>query len=256
MKKIVSIAFALLCIINCALAQSTIFEGKIGYTQTLNLGDGDWDISYDLYFNNSMSFYQQSYNKHDREITITDDGSTHVQEFATEKTANYYLSYLNSTKILFGEQIAYVYYHVKDNVPEINWKLKNETKKIGGFNCKKAVGVFRGRNYTAWYTEEIPINAGPWKLKGLSGLILEVADDKGVYKAQAVSISLGKEYDLSKKILKILSHNRRVSIEKYVEKKQNEQKDILNYLNAKLDTGSPLYRIEDQNKRQFIELFK
>jgi len=66
-------------------------------------------------------------------------------------------------------------YGIEKRTP-IKWSLENETKKIGDFNCKKAVGDFRGRQYTAWYTVEIPVPYGPWKLLGLPGLILEVYD--------------------------------------------------------------------------------
>ncbi|WCM41731.1 GLPGLI family protein [Flavobacterium sp. CBA20B-1] len=255
MKKIINIFLILFSLNYSAAAQTTTFKNKVTYKQTLNLGNGNWDVSYDLYFNKDISLYQQVYGKKDREVTHLEDGTISITEFATEKTANYYFSYLNSTKILFGEQIAYDYYHFEEDVPEIKWKLINETKKIGGFTCKKATGKFRGRNYTAWYTEEIPVNAGPWKLKGLTGLILEVADDKGVYKAQAINISLGKDIDLSKKVSKIVFQNKRLEIDQYTKKKKSEQSERLNYINSKLQPGEPLYRMEDQTKPVFIELF-
>ncbi len=53
------------------------------------------------------------------------------------------------------------------------WKFSDSTKLIGKFKCKKAVTTFRGREFEAWYTEEIPPSNGPWKLDGLPGLILE-----------------------------------------------------------------------------------
>lgn len=56
------------------------------------------------------------------------------------------------------------------------WKLQNETKTIGKYTCHKATTEFRGRNYIAWYTPEIPLPYGPWKLQGLPGLILEAYD--------------------------------------------------------------------------------
>lgn len=63
-----------------------------------------------------------------------------------------------------------------------NWKLQKETKKIGNFDCHKATTKFHGRDYTAWYTTEIPLPYGPWKLQGLPGLILEAYDtEKDIY---------------------------------------------------------------------------
>lgn len=220
MKIIFYTFIFLLCTINYGFAQTNTFNNKITYKETVNLGDGDWDIAYELYFNNKIALYQHVYGKKDRKVSQLADGTISILELATEKDASYYFSYLNSQKILFGVEIAYGYYHFEDNIPEIKWELLTETKKIGGFSCKKATGKFRGRNYTAWYTEEIPVNAGPWKLKGLSGLILEVADEKGVYKTQATNISLGKKTDLDKKISKIVFQNKRLSIDQYDKKKK------------------------------------
>uniref|UniRef100_UPI0040496601 GLPGLI family protein n=1 Tax=Flavobacterium sp. TaxID=239 RepID=UPI0040496601 len=65
------------------------------------------------------------------------------------------------------------YFYVKEKKATLNWELENETKKIGNYTCNKAVCQFRGRTYIAWYTNEIPVSFGPWKLQGLPGLILE-----------------------------------------------------------------------------------
>tara|TARA_R110002049_G_scaffold291871_1_gene476035 strand:- start:1309 stop:1926 length:618 start_codon:yes stop_codon:yes gene_type:complete len=74
------------------------------------------------------------------------------------------------------------YSYVKEEVPKIEWKISNDKKKIGNFDCIKATGNFRGRNYTAWFTKSIPLAYGPWKLQGLPGLILEAYDtNKEVY---------------------------------------------------------------------------
>jgi len=73
-------------------------------------------------------------------------------------------------------------YYIKDKVPNFIWNLKySETKKIGTLLCKKATTYFRGRNYTAWYAIEIPINYGPYKFQGLPGLIASISDNTGTF---------------------------------------------------------------------------
>lgn len=69
-----------------------------------------------------------------------------------------------------------------DSLPKYTWEInKNERKKINNLICYKATTIFRGSNITAYYTSEIPIDAGPFKFKGLPGLILEIynTDKKG-----------------------------------------------------------------------------
>ena len=47
---------------------------------------------------------------------------------------------------------------------------------ILGYPCHKATTHFRGRDYVAWYTEEIPYPYGPYKFGGLPGLITCIYD--------------------------------------------------------------------------------
>lgn len=79
----------------------------------------------------------------------------------------------------------YVY---EEPFPEIQWELGNETQEICGYKCNKATGRFRGRNWTAWYSEKIPLNNGPWKFGNLPGLILKIEDDDHEHIFEAISI--------------------------------------------------------------------
>ena len=82
------------------------------------------------------------------------------------------------------------------------WEVYDSVKIILGYECFKALTNFRGRQWVAWFTPEIPISDGPWKLHGLPGLILEAYDVSHDYKFEAKGIrtsGLGKvgymEYD-------------------------------------------------------------
>ena len=61
------------------------------------------------------------------------------------------------------------------------WTLIDSTKVILDYTCQLAECTFRGREFQAWFTPEIPINNGPWKFNGLPGLILEVHDVQDHY---------------------------------------------------------------------------
>lgn len=69
------------------------------------------------------------------------------------------------------------------------WELSDSTRKILGYTCHKAEAAFRGRTWTAWYTTEIPVSSGPWKLYGLPGLILDTYDSRMDYRYTVIGIS-------------------------------------------------------------------
>ncbi|MEH3114926.1 GLPGLI family protein [Pedobacter terrae] len=69
-------------------------------------------------------------------------------------------------------------YLVTNDSWNIQWTIKNETKKIGDWICQRADCRFRGRNYIVWFCNDIPYPFGPWKLNGLPGLIMEANDDR------------------------------------------------------------------------------
>ncbi|WP_193813107.1 GLPGLI family protein [Kaistella flava (ex Peng et al. 2021)] len=81
-------------------------------------------------------------------------------------------SNLNSNYTLIDDVFVY---ETNDN---IDWKLENETKKFENYILQKATTKFGGRNWTAWFAKEINIAEGPYKFRGLPGLIFQVYDDK------------------------------------------------------------------------------
>lgn len=68
------------------------------------------------------------------------------------------------------------------------WQMIEETDAILGYVCQKACLTYAGRDYTAWFTTEIPINDGPWKFWGLPGLILKVVDKEEQFEWVAIGL--------------------------------------------------------------------
>lgn len=102
------------------------------------------------------------------------DGSYYVV-----KSGNKYTYYDNS-----GLE-KYVY---EEPVAELGWEIGDSTKTILGYECVMASVNYHGRRWTAWFSPEIPVIAGPWKLTGLPGLILEATADGNQYSFIATGI--------------------------------------------------------------------
>ncbi|QOW11445.1 GLPGLI family protein [Kaistella flava (ex Peng et al. 2021)] len=83
---------------------------------------------------------------------------------------------------ILKDQFVYAAYN------KIDWKVGRAKKRIGDYECTEAKGIYNGRNYTAWFTSEIPIAEGPYTFKGLPGLILEVYDSEKYFFITLLSI--------------------------------------------------------------------
>ena len=76
-----------------------------------------------------------------------------------------------------------------DRYPSFEWKFSADAPvEIMGYSCGKATVSFAGREYTLFYTMDIPLPYGPYKFCGLPGLILKVEDSRGMYIWEAFSI--------------------------------------------------------------------
>tara|TARA_R110002033_G_scaffold77734_1_gene129229 strand:- start:821 stop:1576 length:756 start_codon:yes stop_codon:yes gene_type:complete len=63
------------------------------------------------------------------------------------------------------------------------WQLTQETKKIAGYLCYKAISIVKKINVVAWYCPQIPVSFGPKEYNGLPGLILELDNSSMYYRA-------------------------------------------------------------------------
>lgn len=75
--------------------------------------------------------------------------------------------------------IAYMNnYRISEKTVTPDWSIDSDTCTILGYHCTKAETDFKGRHWTVWYTDDIPLDYGPWKLIGLPGLILKAEDSQ------------------------------------------------------------------------------
>ena len=78
------------------------------------------------------------------------------------------------------DMVYYEYRKYSEPIEERSWTIKDDsTKNVLGYECIMATANYLGRYWTVWFTPEIPVDAGPWKLLGLPGLILEATDSTG-----------------------------------------------------------------------------
>ena len=90
------------------------------------------------------------------------------------------------TQPYYTYSLAHIY---EEDVPELEWEITGEHGTAASFDCQKAECDFRGRRWEAWFTTEIPVGEGPWKLRGLPGLILYARDTTGQYSFEATSVT-------------------------------------------------------------------
>lgn len=94
-------------------------------------------------------------------------------------------------------------YEYKEKLPQFNWTIAADTLTIGGYLCQKAGAYYAGRQWTVWFTSEIPVDCGLWKFNGLPGLILEATDNKNYYHFTLREVSQNRvpivSYDIPKK---------------------------------------------------------
>lgn len=93
-----------------------------------------------------------------------------------------YKNYPVQGKTLYLDVISLDSYQCEETVETPDWQLvPDSTKEILGYQCQMATTRFKGRQWTVWYTEDIPLDEGPWKLRGLPGLVLSAYDAKRQY---------------------------------------------------------------------------
>ncbi|MDR2204995.1 MAG: GLPGLI family protein [Flavobacteriaceae bacterium] len=162
-------------------------------------------------------------------------------------------------------------YFVIESEDEMNWKLEPEIKTVEEYRLQKATTNFGGRHWTAWFCNDIPFQEGPYKFRGLPGLIFELNDDKNDFVYSLIkSINLPKTFDTShflethygnQPISVTLKQYHKVKLDYYNDpytKTKSELKELLENGGSLTIGGEKIIRPEqlDQKRKQMQQWIK
>jgi GLPGLI family protein len=121
--------------------------------------------------------------------------------------------YLNHNKKDYFYQTSIFGDEMLVEIKPKKWKITQETQKIGGFLCYKAIDIEstdKKKKPVAWFTTQIPVNSGPTKNFGLPGLILKFEKYRRSFTAVKIELNPSKKI-----IIKKPTKGKRLSNEEY-----------------------------------------
>lgn len=161
------------------------------------------ELEYILLFKNKKSIFKEilKLNKDEEENSL----STKLSKSMGNSEGIYFTNQKNN-KIYHQIEFENELFLVESKINS-DWKLTQETKKIGKYLCYKAIkkdyyigssGNKIKKQIIAWYTTEIPFGYGPLKYNGLPGLILELTNNKTIFYAKEIHLNIKKNIDIRK----------------------------------------------------------
>ena len=189
MKKIILITFLL---VNFLSAQnSSNVSLSIDYTYSIKIegSPSATTVNSSLFVNDKESLYEMDFIGQSNFIDEEDGEKGTVLRIRPSKNPKIYKS-RNEGFIFSIERVGMKPFLVKYSTSIFEWTIKDEFKTILGYKCQKASVNYRGRNYTAYFTLDLPFNTGPWKFDGLPGTILEVTEENNVLNLMANKVEL------------------------------------------------------------------
>lgn len=74
------------------------------------------------------------------------------------------------------------YFKTVEDIKAPDYAFEDSTKLVAGYTSEMATAHIYGRDWVIYYTTEIPLPYGPWKINGLPGLVTEAYSIDGAYK--------------------------------------------------------------------------
>lgn len=199
---------------------------KVEFTQVI----GNDVSNAELYFNSQESFYFLG-NK-----SVVDTTTVEIHVRISDEIGSVMHKMLMDHVIYSREVLPDGVIMVKDSMPIIEWNISNEIKMVGTLSLTKATAKFRGRNYIAWFCENIPYNVGPLKLSNLPGIILELYTEDEFLAIRFNEIRFNIESTPDFEL--IFKHSREISQKEYRDECFKIADNMQERLNASMPRGT------------------
>lgn len=185
--------FIFISLCSSFIAEAQISSAKITYERKTNLYKkfkGEWAREwikegdkvkldyFELNFNDTCSAFVPQESELKEDFGWATAKNQVYQNFNTSKRY--------TIKSMWGEEI-----HLTDSLFKRKWQITESTRKIAGYQCRKA--VWKANDSTkiyAWFSYDITTPTGPESFNGLPGTILGLATEDGgvVYFAKKIEI--------------------------------------------------------------------
>lgn len=126
---------------------------------------------------------------HEVDLEDTKQITQSIYKITSDQSEDFYYKDFADNSIIFRMFNGGTNFDGRDKLINWNWIITNETQKMNGFTCKKAISNSYGTQFIAWYAEEISISDGPQKYSGLPGLILHVSSPFYEWNANNIEIT-------------------------------------------------------------------
>ncbi|MBO9694422.1 GLPGLI family protein [Chryseobacterium sp.] len=177
-----SLIFALLT--SFCFGQKMSFIYEVNYRLNHQMPDEFTTKTMILDFVDKESIFRESMDRKSDSLKMNNGSPMLSSGFENQFYIKKDLSNHKISKIITNGQFCYLL-PIEET---INWKISSEKKKIGIYNSQKAVTTYGNREWTAWFSNDIPINDGPYVFSNLPGLIISITDSGGDYKFNLVQI--------------------------------------------------------------------
>ncbi len=257
MKRLItSIIWCFVAIAAVAHQKADIEVSYVAISPNMKNGKDEVKNQYILLANSTESKFYSSQTEYIDSLNSTPEGVAKYQEMTRNayfggkmdemprKDGSYYVLKDSPTKNISTYDTAGLDKFTYDEPFEVwNWEIGEETKDILGYECVEASTDYHGRKWTVWFTPEIPIQNGPWKLGGLPGLILEAVSEGGQYSFVATGIQKTEKNIVP---LYLASDYEKTTRQDFLKNKRSFLDNTLSRINAQLG-GIGITKVEDEN---------